>query len=791
MGQLYILDLTKRGVDIDKAARGKGRDRISAHTVRTWNALPGQDHPKDAKGRWTSGHPSVGLMGDLPDVVGRLSDDDLKRADAHANSLIAALTAEKGRRGVAAMAAAQKAKPLKATRPTKPVPPAVAERVAAIQKRPIPSDVAFLEAELPKLTMAQLDTLNPYDDLKLSGSKAERVRELRSRLTGVLSHEAITHGTHDRAFDPLGKNSEDRARQEEFKRRKKLADERGDREEYAALMAGFGIAGTGPGLPPEKGAAPALKLTPDERITKTDPYTMNEGTDAEKRRLAREARAAEKAKSPEKGEKTISQALFGDEPLMGSKEWLAQREKPAPAAKPLKATKPGADDARIAAMIAKPKSGDREELKAMLMGLTLPQIKGVAERHADGILLGSRKEDKVNSLVERLIGGQLNSEAIRSGIDSSSASARRVQIAAVLRKFQGDQEGMAAELKNWKLSAAELKDLAYELNVDIPSAAKTKAARERYLTTTLAEHSRRTGGYGGAQREVREASERTKVAEKAIPGIAALERKKAKLRTQMDAAESRSRESGRMTQSDREAELHNEMRRVEDEIRALKQGAKANLERLAGGPLSDFAGPRYLDTPRKVQGSGNFFEGHFHPDGRMGTAWQGLSARQASEDIGGMRLDDALAEAIRMGYDGQPGRIGEQMIRFQEIISKVRDPKVKGDLQYAFDRLKPQNVPNLTAKELDDAPEPLMALLRHLSTIPDTGQGGGEAARLVDILRRWSSGELRAGMLEIEVHHLSGLRHESQEGYHEMARAVDKAAERIRAMRRDLKRPGS
>lgn len=780
MGQLYILDLTKRGVDIDKAARGKGRDRISAHTVRSWNALPGQDHPKDAKGRWTSGHPSVGLMGDLPDVVGRLSDDDLKRADAHANSLIAALTAEKGRRGVAAMAAAQKAKPLKATaRPAKAVPAAVAERVKAIQKRPIPSDRAWMEAEFPKLTAAQLQSLDSHD-VKLIGSKKQKVDELIRRMMSRLQGESVTHrAEHKKELDA------------EFSRRKKLADERGDREEYAALMAGFGIAGTGPGLPPEKGAAPALKLTPDESITKTDPYTMNEGTDAEKRRLAREARAAEKAKSPEKGEKTISQALFGDEPLMGSKEWLAQREKPAPAAKPLKATKPGVDDARIAAMIAKPKSGDREELKAMLSGLTLPQIKAVSERHADGILLGSRKEDKVNSLVERLIGGQLNSEAIRSGIDSSSASARRVQIAAVLRKFQGDQEGMAAELKNWKLSAAELKDLAYELNVDIPSAARTKAARERYLTTTLAEHSRRSGGYGGAQREVREASERTKVAEKAIPGIAALERKKAKLRTQMDAAESRSRESGRMTQSDREAELHNEMRRVEDEIRALKQGAKANLERLAGGPLSDFAGPRYLDTPRKVQGTGAFFEGHFHPDGRMGTAWQGLSARQASEDIGGMRLDDALAEAIRMGYDGQPGRIGEQMIRFQEIISRVRDPKVKGDLQYAFDRLKPQARHDLTAKELADAPEPLRELMSHLGTIPDTGQGGGEVTRLADILRRWSAGELRGGMLDVEVQRLSGFRHESQEGYHEMARAVDKATERIRAMRRDLKRPGS
>jgi hypothetical protein len=224
---------------------------------------------------------------------------------------------------------------------------------------------------------------------------------------------------------------------------------------------------------------------------------------------------------------------------------------------------------------------------------------------------------------------------------------------------------------------------------------------------------------------------------------------------------------------------------------------KRNMDVLSRGtPAEERAGqstgPTYLDTPRTIEGNGGFGPGSFHPDGRMGGVWQGLRGQQGAENIGGQRLDDALAETIRMGYDGQPGRIGQQMDRFREIISQVKDPKVKHDLEYAMSRLQPQSAQGmLSEKEIADAPAPLLKLLAHLETIPDTGQGGGEAAKLVDLLRRWSAGKMRAGMLDIEVARLGGWRHESQEGYHEMKRAVGEAERAIRELRRSLKMPGS
>lgn len=724
MGQLYILDLTRRGISLDKAARGRHRD--SGLNVAAYNATRmGLDHPKGPDGRFVDGHPGVSALSDLPDMVTRLSDADLKRASEQNMSLTQALQRESKRRAAEVKAA----KPLKATRPAKAVPPAIAERVKAIQKRPMPSDRAWMEAEFPKLTTAQLQSLDNYD-VKLPGTKQKQVDELIRRLTSRLSGEAITHrAEHKKELD------------QEFSRRTKLADERGDREEYAALVAGFGISGTGPGLPPEKDAPKPPAMSQEARASLLD------RKDALQRSLSEQYGPNSKG-WPHDGDHRVAEldriwAQLGAKP--------SESGEGAPAAKPLKATRPGAPSkandgsaltsswmdgtfaADIDAVIKNPKAGSAELLRGQLGRLKVAELTELAKKY-DVKLMGRTKKEKIDSFVASTVQNKLNSEAIRDQTNfapkADAARTRRVELAKRLRGFQGDQEGLLAELKANKLTAPQLKELAYELNVDLPGTARTKVARERYIATTLAEHSRRSGGYGGAQREVREASQR-------------------------------------------------------------QAAGKANLERLAGGPLSDFGkkGPVYLDTPRQVQGTGAFMQGHFHPDGRMGTAWQGLSARMASEDIGGMRLDDALAEAIRMGYDGQPGRIGEQMTRFQEIISQVKDPKVKADLQYAFDRLRPQDVPDLTAKELDDAPEPLMALLRHLSTIPDTGQGGGEAARLVDILRRWSSGELRAGMLDIEVQRLSGFRHESQEGYHEMARAVDKATEALRAMRRDLKRP--
>lgn len=683
MGQLYILDLTKRGVDITKSRRHRDGGP-SLHTVATYNMTPmGMDHPKGPDGRFVDGHPSVAALGDMPDFAHRLSDADLKRAKAQNQSLTSAIAAEEKRRA----AAVQVAKPLKATPRVKTIDPALAAKVKEIRKRPIPGDIEFLERELPKLTVAQIVELGGPDAIFPSRDKKGKVDDLIRSLTHFLQSEAITHNSHDSGMSDPKRNAEKRALQDEFKRRKELAVQRGDREEYAALVAGFGIAGTGPGLPPEKGGtAPALRLSPQERITVQDLNYVNEGDDARRRRLAREAREATVKSNP---------------------------------AKPLKATAPkgkletagmqGADANmdRLARKLEQAKTV--EEGRELVAGLKVVELKALA-----GVLgmKGTQPNKKAwqDEILNFTVQNKLNSQAIR------------------------DQTNFAPKTKaDDGRTLTKLQDKVARLTVRLDEQSrKRKSGGSRVMSAPEARTRRELDA---AKRELKAAQEASGWA----PGVHA-----------------------------------------DDAAKAMDDALIASVSP---------AGPSYLNTPRTVQGNGAFGPGSFHPDGRMGTAWQGLSERQGSENIGGMRLDDALAETMRMGYDGQPGRIGEQMARFREIISQVKDPKVKADLEYAFGRLKPQAPHGLSAKELADAPEPLRRLMSQLETIPDTGQGGGEVGRLADILRRWSSGELRADMLDIEVQRLSGLRHESQEGHHEVARAVDKAAEWIRAMRHDLRRP--
>jgi hypothetical protein len=296
-------------------------------------------------------------------------------------------------------------KPLTATgvkKPAKPIPADLAAKLAEIRKRPMPGDREFLERELKGLTVAQLETIDP--DLSLgSGSKASKIEELVRRHTGILAHESITHGTHDRAFDPLGANAKDRALQEEFKRRKAIAVERGDREEYAALLAGYGVAGAGPGLPPEKATS------------KWEAHLegLAEGHKRDRELLAEQLAARGKPL-------TASGSKHIDEPPSSGESAITK-----PAAKG-----PGRISAKdlpeamaeIDAMVADPQPWARDRMNNLLGRMTLAQIQGVLDRHSPGTKLAgvsagvNTKPQKVSRAVEHLIGGKLDSDAIGRGI---------------------------------------------------------------------------------------------------------------------------------------------------------------------------------------------------------------------------------------------------------------------------------------------------------------------------------------------------------------------------------------
>lgn len=412
MGQLYILDFTKRGVDITKSR--KHRDGGSALDWRAYNATrSGLDHPKGPDGRFVDGHPSVGILGDIPDFVHRLSDADLKRTDEQANSLIRALTAEKGRRGSDAFAqavAADKAKkPLKATaRPkaaAKAIDPALTSKLEQIKKRPLPGDREFLEGALGKLTIAQIQSLdeNPLP----AGSKASKVEEMVRRLTRQLASEAVTHqgSAKGRDYDA------------DYRSRLADATKRGDRDEYAALVAGFGVGGTGPGLPPKKREDPlSRQMREDHAAIMSWRNPSQSTTETQVNDLTRRIEAATDP-ATKKRLKAERAALAGE--VMG---------KPAPAAKPLKATKPAAKAndgsaltgswmdgtfaADIDAVIKNPKAGSAELLTAQLERLKVAELGELAKKY-DVKLLGRTKKEKIAGFVASTVQNKLNSQAIR------------------------------------------------------------------------------------------------------------------------------------------------------------------------------------------------------------------------------------------------------------------------------------------------------------------------------------------------------------------------------------------
>lgn len=92
-----------------------------------------------------------------------------------------------------------------------------------------------------------------------------------------------------------------------------------------------------------------------------------------------------------------------------------QADRPDAAARPVpKRTDVAARKAEIDAIIANPKPEDRERLKAIFSGMRIEDLKRVAADNKTS-LIGTRKADMVQQLVEGTIGFRLNSQAILYG----------------------------------------------------------------------------------------------------------------------------------------------------------------------------------------------------------------------------------------------------------------------------------------------------------------------------------------------------------------------------------------
>lgn len=200
-------------IDLSKSARKRAAHLIeSALSWMGWNQA-NPLHPKGPDGRWVEGHPFTHIMGDAPDHIHHMHDEDLAKIDRHVDSLRDAITREKGRRGIE-----RHAKEISAARTygTKP-------------KEPAGEDRPF--SRLPEAERRQ-HALNRGRTIEedMAASREDRINSLTAQM-----REAEA----DMAAAPVGSPARARA----LKKLKDLKDERG--RLGAAVMSGKPLRATG------------------------------------------------------------------------------------------------------------------------------------------------------------------------------------------------------------------------------------------------------------------------------------------------------------------------------------------------------------------------------------------------------------------------------------------------------------------------------------------------------------------------------------------------------------------
>lgn len=660
------------------------------------------------------------------------------------------------------------AKPLRAAavkKPTKPVPQELLDEMAAIRKRPIPGDRERLEGPLSKLTIEQIKDAGESVGIErrtITGTKKQQVEIVVRSLTALLGHEGITHSDHRRAGESGQDAADSYARLNEFHRRRKLAAERGDREEYAALVAGYGTAGTGPGLPPERsvtGSASRIqeidarsgvisnRLMGNISHTKrAELFREQQQLDEERKQLiAGGAKPVElRRRTPAEEDaymvrrKELEGQYFQTEDKTERREIQTQiddlvrerdalRSKPDPA-KPLTAKGKletagmqgtAANMDRLARKLREAKTV--EDGRELVAGLKVAELKSLAA--ALGVSsLGGTKSEKIDNLLKITVGGRAVSQSLFPSMNPA---------------------------KPLKATSAKPRPGA----LTVPTMDNHQTIADIIREPSEGDGERLTAMLSGMT----------------LP--------------QIQAVLTRHR-------PDEKLQGANKAQKIQNMVGTLV-GSKldsAAIERSFRGGANGVNAPSvnsvtYLDTPARTSGDGQFWGNHYHGDGVMGATIGRLTERQKSINVGDKRLDDALADVIIEGHRGEIGVSRRQIKQFKTISAQVGDAEAKAKIDAAIAKLSRLNVgPTLGADVKAAAPAPLKKLWDRLVVIPDTGQGGKEIDRLADIMTRWEAGELRAMTMGRELEKLTDLRHESQEGRFEVATAVREAVAEVEAM---------
>lgn len=714
-----------------------------------YNRAPHDGPDKDRLGRWKSGHPSIRALGDMPDFAHHLHDDDLKQAKLQAKSLIQAIEAEEKRRAPA--------KPLRAAKvkaPVKAIPADLAERVEAMKKRPIPSDLAYLEEELPKLTVAQLEQIGQYGDFegtKLSGDKKLKTLELMRRLTGKLQSEAVTHrAEHKVELDA------------EFRRRAALADVTGNREEYGALVSGFGVAGTGPGLPPER----TVESPESRRINELTELIGKTKPGAEKKALQAERRAlGEKIMT---GKPVPPKQDFG----VGSDPW-APSEKSRPRITGLGKR----DSAEARTEDRRNQTAHVEELRSNLVAQYGEDPDNWPEARQDReVEAFYDAEEKLRKMRRGLVEPSKPSPAdkpVPPKQDFSVASDPWAPDATAARGAPNPAKPLRAKkvtpvTEDNDLGALKTKWSNGTFAMDIDAIIANPQANSPALLTEMLKRLKVAELGDVARKHNVKLLGRTK-AEKIDSFVAST------VQNKLNSQAIRGSVDGTLKEA------------LEPNHGTVKLSPADDLTRRIGETSAKPSGQAtHLNTPARTVGNGMFFGNQYHGDGNMGQAIRDMTDEQRAININGDRLDDALADVIIMGHSGEAGVSARQVEAWKRIATQVEgvDMGAARKIREALAKISaPSGTQGRSMLEGMGAPEPLQKLMGIIEgAAANKATPDAEAKRLLDIAENYLSGKESAlGMIN-RVRDLRTGRHESQEGFFEIRNAAAQAADELDAM---------
>ena len=254
----------------------------------------------------------------------------------------------------------------------------------------------------------------------------------------------------------------------------------------------------------------------------------------------------------------------------------------------------------------------------------------------------------------------------------------------------------------------------------------------------------------------------------------------------------------------RNADVH-DLRRLADALSSSKAPAKKATKRAAPGPVERSLAnqeqenlqrdlsrqvaeglkrqPKFSDKPLLENHYGvPGGDVNFHEDGAIGVALARMGEENKRLNIDGEPLANVLG---KLATENVRGKIStEQMVRqLKELRDRVGDAKAKRALGQAIDKIDspqvhidiPSNIPN-ELKEL------LQALERNPLT-RQMGSGGRESElkKVQDLALEIAKndGKFSKARLISEIRNLLGGRHESQEGYYDLLRAVKEAIQKL------------